>query len=896
MMAKKRVLSWLVAASLALSLLPTAVLAVDENGQAEELPALADSLTEAKDLDNPYDEVYETATGAQTEGTNAADTANNETIPGIAGEANETLTGIETGAETEIGKQTDAVNTANGEITEAVNNANQQVQAAQDAQQTAQDETASLADREQAAADAREAADKAAEEAQKADSALKRAAEAVAAAEKAKADAEAAYAEAKAAAEQAVGDAKAAAELAVGEAQAKVEEAQAALDATIEARANLEVVRNQAWNDSEAAEIAARNAEALASEKDSDNENAYEKVDSIKGTYGEGIQTETEEEKQTLTTQTGDALDEDTNLTNQETVQTKAQGVVNAWNELDTLNEIKVLNDAKTELNTANENLNTAKNTTAATTATAKNTKDNGIPDVGHGRGDANTWLDKVIAHDESLKDWGNVTGRITRRDVINTLLSVDEKDYSKWNEYPQWLTDSLITDVLEDATNPKRQGELVSLAEEAKAFIITLGTQVSDVLNNRKTQTEAKGTLDAQIAAANQAAGLTGESAKTDAAELLQTLGNQISAKDPGKKYDLDKLAGEIQRAEGALDTAKTAYNNAYKAANGKDATTPKLEKKSDANQALTDAGKAVSAAQTAYENALNALNATLKSEVMNPEEREATKQLLENLAAKKEAFDNAKALIDDAETKRATANDRLDEYNDARDASQKAHSDFLTAQKAVNDARDALANAKVNGASFKDMKDLEAQLKAAQDAYKTAEENKKLADDAEQAAKEAADEAEQAAEEARRAAEEAIDDITGTDGDTTDDDDTAATIEDGIVPLALMPTRGELMNYLYVRAGSPAAQAPTFTDVPADHAFAAAIGWAQQSGIAAAYEDGTFDPDNFVIAADLTVFLTRYADFAGMTMPALRAMAGLEDDAIVENADEILAEFFGD
>lgn len=103
--------------------------------------------------------------------------------------------------------------------------------------------------------------------------------------------------------------------------------------------------------------------------------------------------------------------------------------------------------------------------------------------------------------------------------------------------------------------------------------------------------------------------------------------------------------------------------------------------------------------------------------------------------------------------------------------------------------------------------------------------------------------------------------------------------------------------MNYLYIRAGSPTAAPSTFTDVPAGHEFAQAIGWAQAKGIAAAYEDGTFDPDNFVIAADLTVFLANYAKFSGMTVSfPLRAMASLEDDAIVENADEILAEFFGD
>ena len=165
--------------------------------------------------------------------------------------------------------------------------------------------------------------------------------------------------------------------------------------------------------------------------------------------------------------------------------------------------------------------------------------------------------------------------------------------------------------------------------------------------------------------------------------------------------------------------------------------------------------------------------------------------------------------------------------------------------------------------------------------------------------------EEAKQAADDAQGVVDDLIDQLpSGDTGDTGDtgtttgggDGDTGTTIEDGIVPLALMPTRGELMNYLYVRSGSPAAEAPTFTDVPADHEFATAIGWAQQNGIATGYADGTFDPDNFVIAVDMTAFLTRYAQFAGMTMPTLTSMANLADDDIVENADEILSEFFGD
>ena len=102
---------------------------------------------------------------------------------------------------------------------------------------------------------------------------------------------------------------------------------------------------------------------------------------------------------------------------------------------------------------------------------------------------------------------------------------------------------------------------------------------------------------------------------------------------------------------------------------------------------------------------------------------------------------------------------------------------------------------------------------------------------------AKDAAEKAQQDADDAQEYANQIADliDNGGDAGDTDDDDDTDAgdaTIEDGI----------------------------------------------------AAYEDGTFDPDNFVIASGMAVSFS------------LSTMAGLEDDAIVENADAILAEFFGD
>ena len=254
--------------------------------------------------------------------------------------------------------------------------------------------------------------------------------------------------------------------------------------------------------------------------------------------------------------------------------------------------------------------------------------------------------------------------------------------------------------------------------------------------------------------------------------------------------------------------------------------------------------------------------------------------------------------------------AKDAAEAIVDAQVAQQKADTAKSAADKAFEDYKNA-KEALIERERLNELHQQAIDLAALQNKLDTAEKNW-------QDAKDAADQAQKDADDAQEYADQITDLIDGDTGDTDDtgdtgatggtggtgavdaddddDDDDGATIEDGIVPLALMPTRGELMNYLYVRAGSPAAEAPTFTDVPASHEFAQAIGWAQANGIAAAYEDGTFDPDNFVIAADLTVFLANYAKFSGMTVSfPLSTMAGLEDDAIVENADEILAQFFG-
>lgn len=113
--------------------------------------------------------------------------------------------------------------------------------------------------------------------------------------------------------------------------------------------------------------------------------------------------------------------------------------------------------------------------------------------------------------------------------------------------------------------------------------------------------------------------------------------------------------------------------------------------------------------------------------------------------------------------------------------------------------------------------------------------------------------------------------------------------------VPLVGLMTRAEFVNYLYVQAGSPTAALSTFTDVSADHEYAMAIGWAEANGITLGVGNGKFDPDAIVTVEQADLFLERYAQFQGIDMPELSTLAGKVPGEILDNADEVLTEFFG-
>ncbi len=127
---------------------------------------------------------------------------------------------------------------------------------------------------------------------------------------------------------------------------------------------------------------------------------------------------------------------------------------------------------------------------------------------------------------------------------------------------------------------------------------------------------------------------------------------------------------------------------------------------------------------------------------------------------------------------------------------------------------------------------------------------------------------------------------------------------IEDVEVPLAGLFTRADAIGYLWQEAGSPEAELSDFEDVPEDHPWAVAIGWAQDMGIAVADEDGCFRPDDLVLRAteetegELQEFLNRYAVFAGIELDADELFIELDgepDDIIMgEEAQVIFDDFF--
>jgi hypothetical protein len=87
--------------------------------------------------------------------------------------------------------------------------------------------------------------------------------------------------------------------------------------------------------------------------------------------------------------------------------------------------------------------------------------------------------------------------------------------------------------------------------------------------------------------------------------------------------------------------------------------------------------------------------------------------------------------------------------------------------------------------------------------------------------------------------------------------------------------------------RLAAPAKGANTtdFTDVPLGKYYSDAVAWAAENEIVGGIGGGRFAPDANITRQDLAVILTRYAEYKGFTLAAVREYAAFGDDNAVSD-----------
>ena len=94
---------------------------------------------------------------------------------------------------------------------------------------------------------------------------------------------------------------------------------------------------------------------------------------------------------------------------------------------------------------------------------------------------------------------------------------------------------------------------------------------------------------------------------------------------------------------------------------------------------------------------------------------------------------------------------------------------------------------------------------------------------------------------------------------------------------------TRAMTVQVLYNMEGRPSvAGLPNpFTDVAQDAWYRDAVVWAANNGVVVGFGGGIFAPGNNITRAHLTLILSNYSDFAGITLPLIREYQAFTDDS---------------
>ncbi|MBQ4427451.1 MAG: S-layer homology domain-containing protein [Oscillospiraceae bacterium] len=95
----------------------------------------------------------------------------------------------------------------------------------------------------------------------------------------------------------------------------------------------------------------------------------------------------------------------------------------------------------------------------------------------------------------------------------------------------------------------------------------------------------------------------------------------------------------------------------------------------------------------------------------------------------------------------------------------------------------------------------------------------------------------------------------------------------------------RADMVYALWVSAGIPASESAQFDDVAPDAWYAAAIGWAQASGIVNGYGDGTFGPEKLITREQICAIFRRYAAYLGRDVSARADLGIFSDEADISD-----------
>ena len=810
---------------------PEAPPAVSEDTQ-KPLPELPAADPNAVPTEAPYLPPYEDAKEAdKLDGEQLKDV--NDKIDGAVTDANGAIDSANNAAENAATEANGNLDTIEKEVEEQSGAAEKAAADANAAADKAADESLSLEEREQAAKDAAAAAEKAEEAAQKADKQVIAAQDVVNAAQAALEQAQNDYNAAVLAASQLLDGNEDDPGL-IAKAQQLLKDAEAKVKS---AKDGLDAAKSTLDGLEDARSTAWNNSETARLAAEAAAKAAEGQQDVIDGAVTDHSQDFVDAAKDTVDNKADEAI-------NAKELEDAAQGVVDAQTKVEDLEELDKLTSAEKELKEAKEAYDEAERVRNESKANAQHTKDDLDGQVPEAlQGIVNPWLDDFLVNGHNY------------RAVINAALSIEEKGR------PDWLTDEAIEKVINHAKNTAHVGR-------PGEYIKNIGKTLEALQGARAELAAQEEALDEAVTAAAAATGVTGSDAQT----LLDSLTGKIDAINTDGKYteELKDLTAAIDSANTALDTAKDAYTTK--------GGTQNLD-------SLDGAKKALEEAEKAYADAIGALNAAAGTGL----DETATVEALEALKEQKAKVETAKKLIYEMDTKQKDFAEKTNVYNEKMQAAQSANDQYEAAKSAVETAEDNLRKAEVHSGKLNEqrLENLKNALERAQLALKNAEDAKNKADEDAAKAKEDADAAESAYLEAVEEADRGIDDIF--DGG----DPAEVEIDDPAVPLSAGPvTRAQFVDYLWRHEGEPEADVPTFTDVPADHEYAPAIGWAQSIGIIDGQE---FQPDELVTGGAVRTILTRFADYAGMAMPELTTLTSGSDEAVL-NCDQILAEFFGE